>query len=64
MAKKKALVIAPGITLDCLETFEESVDREHEICMWSVGRRYELRLFLNDTDEHINMLKVIVSEER
>lgn len=60
---KKVVVIAPGFSVDCLETLEELAITEKEEFLAKGGKEFSLIPCLNDSKEHIEMLINILKEE-
>ncbi len=61
--EKSVVVIAPGFSVDCLETLEELAITEKEGFIKKGGKEFSLILCLNDSKEHVQMLKNILLEE-
>jgi len=57
---KNVLIIAPGFSVDCLETIEEIDEENKEIFMNAGGEHYAYVPCLNDTDRHVKVFKSIV----
>jgi ferrochelatase len=60
---QKVVVIAPGFSVDCLETLEELALAEKQDFLDIGGKEFSLIPCLNDSKEHIEMLKKILQEE-
>ena len=60
---QKVVVIAPGFSVDCLETLEELAITERDIFIKNGGKEFTLIPCLNDSDEHIQMLENILKSE-
>tara|TARA_B100000029_G_scaffold219108_1_gene216848 strand:- start:14 stop:1009 length:996 start_codon:yes stop_codon:yes gene_type:complete len=60
--KKNILVICPGFSSDCVETLEEILIQGKEIFIGAGGKNFDLIPCLNDNDDHINLLKNLVSK--
>ena len=60
--KKKVLMICPGFASDCVETLEEISIEGKTIFLESGGRKFDVVPCLNDSIEHINLLKNIVKK--
>ncbi len=60
--KKNILVICPGFSSDCVETLEEIAIQGKESFIENGGVNYDVVPCLNDNDDHIFMLKNIVSK--
>lgn len=54
---KKVMIVCPGFSSDCIETIEEIGLRAKEIFMKNGGKKFTLVSCLNDTSDHINLLK-------
>ena len=61
--KQKVVVIAPGFSVDCLETLEELAIAEKQDFLDKGGKEFSLIPCLNDSKEHIQMLKNIIIDE-
>ena len=59
--KKNILVICPGFSSDCVETLEEIAIQGKESFMKSGGKHFDVIPCLNDNDDHINLIKKLVS---
>ncbi|MEC7179734.1 MAG: ferrochelatase [Pseudomonadota bacterium] len=59
---KKILVICPGFASDCVETLEEINIQGRETFLDSGGENFDLIPCLNDTPNHINLFKKLVSK--
>ena len=59
--KKKILVICPGFSSDCVETLEEIAIQGKESFMKSGGKNFDVIPCLNDNDDHINLIKKLIS---
>jgi protoporphyrin/coproporphyrin ferrochelatase len=53
-------VVCPGFAVDCLETLEEIAMRGKETFIQAGGKHFEYIPALNDSDQHIDLLKKIV----
>ena len=60
--KKNILVICPGFSSDCVETLEEISIQGKESFMKSGGENFEMIPCLNDSDDHIALIKHLVLE--
>ncbi|WP_150467471.1 ferrochelatase [Francisella sp. SYW-9] len=60
---KKVLVIAPGFSVDCLETLEELAITEKQTFLDKGGKKFSLIPCLNDSQEHVEMLYNIIINE-
>ena len=54
---KKVMLVCPGFSSDCIETIEEIGLRAKEIFLKNGGKKFTLVSCLNDTNDHINLLK-------
>jgi len=59
--KKNILVICPGFASDCVETLEEIAIQGKESFMRFGGKNFDVIPCLNDNDDHINLIKKLVS---
>ena len=59
---KNILVICPGFSSDCVETLEEISIQGKESFMKSGGENFEMIPCLNDSDDHIALIKHLVLE--
>jgi ferrochelatase len=57
---KKVAVIAPGFSVDCLETLEELAITEKQAFLDKGGKEFSLIPCLNDSQEHVEMLYNII----
>ena len=57
---KNILVICPGFASDCVETLEEINIQARESFVENGGKNFDLIPCLNDSESHINLLKVLV----
>ncbi|ORM39237.1 ferrochelatase [Francisella endosymbiont of Ornithodoros moubata] len=60
---KKVVVIAPGFSIDCLETLEELAITEKRNFIEKGGKEFSLIPCFNDSDIHVEMLYNILKEE-
>ena len=60
---KKVVVIAPGFSVDCLETLEELAITERNTFINNSGKEFSLIPCLNDSQQHTDMLKDILADE-
>ena len=60
--KKNILVICPGFSSDCVETLEEILIQGKESFLEAGGENFDLIPCLNDSDDHINLFKNLVSK--
>ena len=58
--KKNILVICPGFSSDCVETLEEISIQGKESFLKSGGKNFDVIPCLNDSDDHIRLLKALV----
>ena len=54
--KKNILVICPGFSSDCVETLEEISIQGKETLLEKGGKNFDAVSFLNDNEDHINLL--------
>ena len=57
---KNILVICPGFAADCVETLEEISIQGKESFMKSGGNNFDMIPCLNDSDDHINLLSLLI----
>jgi len=60
--KKNILVMCPGFASDCVETLEEIAIQGKESFLKSGGNNFEVIPCLNDNQDHIDLLKHLVSK--
>ena len=60
--KKNILVICPGFSSDCVETLEEILIQGKESFLSAGGENFDLIPCLNDSDDHINLLKKLAQD--
>ena len=60
LGKKNILVICPGFSSDCVETLEEISIQGKESFLNSGGKNFDFVPCLNDSDDHIRLLKSLV----
>ena len=60
--KKNILVICPGFSSDCVETLEEILIQGKESFLKSGGINFDLVPCLNDNDDHIKLIKHLVTK--
>ena len=58
--KKNILVICPGFSSDCVETLEEISMQGKESFIKSGGENFEMVPCLNDSEDHITLLKHLI----
>ena len=58
--KKNILVICPGFSSDCVETLEEISIQGKESFIKSGGENFEMVPCLNDSEDHISLLKNLI----
>ena len=61
--KKNILAICPGFSSDCVETLEEILIQGKESFLESGGENFDMVPCLNDSDDHIALLKIISSKK-
>ena len=62
LGKKNILVICPGFSSDCVETLEEISIQGKESFFNSGGKNFDVVPCLNDSDDHIRLLKLLVNK--
>ena len=60
--KKNVLTICPGFSSDCVETLEEILIQGKESFINSGGDNFDMVPCLNDSDDHIILLKSLIQE--
>ena len=60
---KKGAIVAPGFSVDCLETLEELAMQGHEQFEEAGGTHYAYLPCLNDSDVGMDMLEQIIGQE-
>jgi len=60
--KKNILTICPGFSSDCVETLEEILIQGKESFLSSGGENFDMVPCLNDTDDHIILLKSLIEK--
>ena len=60
---KNIMVIAPGFSVDCLETIEEIDEENKEYFLNSGGAKFTYVECLNDTDLHVDFLKEFIEKK-
>ena len=60
--KKNVLAICPGFSSDCVETLEEILIQGKETFLESGGENFDMVPCLNDSDDHIVLLKSLVQK--
>ena len=58
--KKNILTICPGFSSDCVETLEEILIQGKESFLSSGGKNFDMIPCLNDSDDHIFLLKSLI----
>ena len=61
--KKNILVISPGFSSDCVETLEEISIQAKDSFLKSGGLNFEMVPCLNDSDDHIKLLKYLITKK-
>ena len=59
--KKNVLAICPGFSSDCVETLEEILIQGKESFMESGGKNFDMIPCLNDNDDHIKLIKSLIT---
>ena len=57
---KNVLAICPGFSSDCVETLEEILIQGKESFLNSGGENFDMVPCLNDSDDHIHLLKTLI----
>ena len=57
------LVIAPGFSVDCLETIEEIDEENKEYFLEAGGKKFTYINCLNDSDQHVNFLNAFIEQK-
>ena len=60
--KKNVLTICPGFSSDCVETLEEILIQGKESFLNAGGENFDMIPCLNDTDDHIILLKSLIEK--
>ena len=60
--KKNVLVLCPGFSSDCVETLEEILIQGKESFLKSGGNNFDLVPCLNDNEDHIKLIKHLVTK--
>ena len=60
--KKNVLIICPGFSSDCVETLEEILIEGKESFLSSGGKNFDMVPCLNDSDDHIHLLKSLIQK--
>jgi len=60
--KKNILAICPGFSSDCVETLEEILIQGKESFINSGGENFDMVPCLNDSDDHIDLLKSLIKK--
>ena len=60
--KKNILTICPGFSSDCVETLEEILIQGKESFLSSGGENFDMVPCLNDSDDHITLLKSLIKK--
>ncbi len=58
--KKNVLAICPGFSSDCVETLEEILIQGKDSFINAGGQNFDMIPCLNDSDDHINLLKSLI----
>ena len=56
------LAICPGFSSDCVETLEEILIQGKESFISSGGENFDMVPCLNDSDDHINLLRSLIKK--
>lgn len=57
------IVVCPGFANDCLETLEEIDEQNRQIFLKAGGKTFQYIPALNDTPDHVGLLRTIVEQE-
>ena len=60
---KDIFILAPGFSVDCLETIEEIDEENKEIFLEAGGESFEYIECLNNSDSHVALIENIVNKE-
>ena len=60
--KKNVLAICPGFSSDCVETLEEILIQGKESFLNSGGENFDMVPCLNDSEDHIKLLKSLIQK--
>ena len=60
--KKNILAICPGFSSDCVETLEEILIQGKESFLESGGENFDMVPCLNDSNDHIDLLKSLIQQ--
>ena len=60
--KKNVLAICPGFSSDCVETLEEILIQGKESFLDSGGKNFDMVPCLNDSEDHIFLLKSLIQK--
>ena len=60
--KKNVLAICPGFSSDCVETLEEILIQGKESFLGAGGKNFDMVPCLNDSDDHISLLKFLIQK--
>jgi len=60
--KKNVLAICPGFSSDCVETLEEILIQGKKSFLDSGGENFDMIPCLNDSEDHINLLKNLIQK--
>ena len=60
---KNILVVAPGFSVDCLETIEEIDDENKEIFIKAGGQKFGYIPCLNDSQQHIHFIRDFLQKQ-
>ena len=63
IGKKNVLAVCPGFSSDCVETLEEILIQGKESFMESGGKNFDMVPCLNDSDDHILLLKSLIENK-
>ena len=60
---KNILVVAPGFSVDCLETIEEIDEENKEIFINAGGNKFDYAPCLNDSNLHVSFIKNLIQKQ-
>ena len=60
---KNILVVAPGFSVDCLETIEEIDEENKEIFIEAGGHKFDYAPCLNDSELHVSFIKNLIQKQ-
>ena len=60
---KNILVVAPGFSVDCLETIEEIDEENNEYFIEAGGLMFDYAPCLNDSELHVSFIKNLIQKQ-